>query len=88
MEVFGPHGIEFLKFGLTLNFVRRKMTEIIYLKAPECTTPDNRHTLTEAEGPFFAECADCEVKFYLIAEPILVQMGIQMTVRPLHRYDA
>ena len=57
-----------------------------HLAAPGCSSKGNRHSLELLDrGIFYARCADCGVRFYLISEPVytahikaMQELGIEL----------
>lgn len=52
-----------------------------YIVAPDCISQNNKHSLTDAKSPYFAQCEICGEYFYLISEKVFKESGIQCTPR-------
>lgn len=56
--------------------------DILFISAPNCTG-DNKHTLIEADSPYYRKCTKCGEQFALISKTTLDELNIQPMERKI-----
>lgn len=63
-----------------------RSTELIeYAYSDGCTSADDKHSVEDADPPFYAKCTQCHQRFYLISESAMQRSGFRVVERPLRR---
>ena len=59
----------------------REKKDIEYIASKGCTSKDGKHVNEKYNSPYYEKCTICGMRFYLIAEDVFDNMGINMSPR-------